>query len=344
MDVNHRLALITRNTQDIMTPEELKVLLEKKQHPKGYIGMAATGRIHIGYFIPLMKVRDFVMAGFHFTILIADIHAHLDDRKTPFELLDQRVLYYKETISGMLLSLGVPLDKITFVKGSDFELEKEYTLDVYRLAALHTFERCKRAAAEVVRFGEHPKLSGFLYPILQALDEQYLDVDVQYGGIDQRKILAFARESLPQLGYRARVEVMTPLLPGLTGKKMSSSDAKTKIDVLESEQELKKKVGSAFCPEGIVEENGVLAFLKYVVMVYKQDKKEPFIVHRPAKYGGDLTYNTYEDIESDFVKKQVHPMDLKQALANELNILLAPVRKHMAGKEAMIEKAFPATD
>ena len=49
------------------------------------------------------------------------------------------------------------------------------------------------------------KLSGFMYPILQALDEQYLDVDVQYGGIDQRKILMFARENLPRVGYKERV-------------------------------------------------------------------------------------------------------------------------------------------
>ena len=102
-----------------------------------------------------------------FIILLADIHAHLDDRKAPFDLLDNRVRYYKEAIIGLLKSLKVNTSNLEFIRGSDFELKKNYTLDVYRLAALNTVERCKRAASEVVRFGDHPKISGYMYPILQ---------------------------------------------------------------------------------------------------------------------------------------------------------------------------------
>src|SRR3989344_3203469 len=228
MDAESRLDLIRRNTQEIITEQELKQLLEQKKSPKGYIGLATTGRVHIGYFIPMIKVGDFLKAGFKFTILLADIHAHLDDQKAPFELLDYRVEYYKEIISAMISSLGIDTKNLEFKKGIDFELDKRYTLDMYRLAALNTFDRCKRAAAGVVMFGENPKLSGFIYPILQALDEQYMDMDVQYGGIDQRKILVFARENLPKLGYKARVEVMTPMLPGLQGGKKNELQGKKK--------------------------------------------------------------------------------------------------------------------
>jgi tyrosyl-tRNA synthetase len=35
---------------------------------------------------------------------------------------------------------------------------------------------------------DHPLLSGLIYPGLQALDEEYLKVDAQFGGTDQRKI------------------------------------------------------------------------------------------------------------------------------------------------------------
>src|SRR3989338_8529456 len=193
MDIEERLNLIKRNTQEIITEDELRQLLKEKRHPKAYIGLATTGKIHIGYFIPMIKVGDFLKADFKFTILLADIHAHFYDQKTPFELLDLRVEYYKEIISAMIGSLGIDTKNLEFRKGSDFELEKNYTLDMYRMAALNTLDRTKRAAAGVVRFLENPKLSGFIYPILQTLDEQYMDMDVQYGGIDQRKILAFAR-------------------------------------------------------------------------------------------------------------------------------------------------------
>ena len=342
MDIEERLNLIKRNTQEIITDDELRQLLKEKKHPKAYIGLATTGKIHIGYFIPMIKVGDFLKADFKFTILLADIHAHLDDQKTPFDLLDKRVKYYKEIISAMISSLGIDTKNLEFKKGSDFELSKEYTLDMYRLAALNTFDRCKRAAAGVVRFGENPKLSGFIYPILQALDEQYMDMDVQYGGIDQRKILAFARENLPRLGYKARIEVMTPMLPGLHGSKMSASDESSKIGLLDSEETVKKKIQKAHCPVS-TEENGVLAFLKYVIMVKKKDNKEKLTIERAEKFGGNLVYDDYEKLEKDYLSEKIHPMDLKNAVSEEINRLLEPIRKKMKGKEDLIEKAFPQT-
>ncbi|MBI2652595.1 tyrosine--tRNA ligase [Candidatus Woesearchaeota archaeon] len=340
MDVEEGFNLIKRNTQEIITEQELKQLLEQKKHPKGYIGLATTGKIHIGYFIPIIKVGDFLNAGFKFTILLADIHAHLDDQKAPFELLDYRVKYYKEVISAMIGALGIDTKNLEFKRGSDFQLDKNYTLDMYRLAALNTFDRCKRAAAGVVRFGENSKLSGFIYPILQALDEQYMDMDVQYGGIDQRKILAFARENLPKLGYKARVEVMTPMLPGLQGAKMSASEEKSKIDLLDSSETVKSKINSAHCPIA-VEDNGVLAFLKYVIFVNKKDKNKELTIKRAEKFGGSITYNSYEELEKDYLNKKLHPMDLKNTVAEEVNNLLEPIRRKIKEKEDLVEKAFP---
>ena len=161
-----------------------------------------------------------------------------------------------------------------------------------------------------------------IYPIVQALDEQYLQVDVQYGGIDQRKILMFARDNLGKLGYKPRIEVMTPLIPGLAGKKMSASDVKSKIDVLDKPEDVNKKLKGAYCEEGIVEGNGVLAFLQHVIMVIKQDNGEKFLIERPEKFGGNVEFETYEDIEKAFLNKKVHPLDLKNALAREINKLL----------------------
>ncbi|MFH1588266.1 MAG: tyrosine--tRNA ligase [Candidatus Diapherotrites archaeon] len=341
MNLDERIALIQRNTEEIIGLEELRKAMQEKKMPSAYIGLATTGKVHIGYFVPVMKAKDFLNAGFKFKILLADLHAHLDDRKTPFELLDKRVQYYKEVITAMLEAVGADTKNLEFVKGSDFQLEKQYTLDVYKLAALNTFERCKRAAAEVVRFGESPKLSGFLYPILQALDEQYLDVDAQYGGIDQRKILMFARENLPKLGYKARTEVMTPMIPGLTGTKMSASDKKSKIDVMDDAETIQKMVSKAYCPEKELENNGVIAFAQYVLMVLLNDKGKKFVIERPEKFGGTLSYSNYGDLEKDFISGELHPMDLKNAVARELNELLEPVRKKMKGKEKIIKEAFP---
>jgi tyrosyl-tRNA synthetase len=339
MTPKEKFEIIKRNTEEIVPEEELLELLKIKKKPVAYIGNAPTGRIHIGYYFWLSKVADFLKAGFKFKILLADIHAHLDDQKAPWELLDARVVYYKAVLTAMLESLNIDTKNLEFVRGSDFQLDKKYTMDVYKLSALNTFSRCKKAASEVVRFGEHPKLSGFIYPILQSLDEEYLDVDMQIGGTDQRKILMFARENLPKIGYKSRIELTFPLMPGLLGDKMSASDIKSKIDVLDSEEDVKKKINSAYCVAGEVEGNGLLAFLKHVIMPLKQDSNKEFVIERPEKFGGNLSYKDYEAIKCDFADKKIHPLDLKTALSTELNSLLETVRKKV--KSNIVKKAYP---
>jgi tyrosyl-tRNA synthetase len=341
MDAEKRFKLIKRNTEEILTEPELKKLLRKKKHPSGYIGYASTGRIHIGYFIPIIKISDFLKAGFKFIILLADVHAHLDNQKSPWHLLDYRFEYYSEIIKAMFESVGVDHKDVKFVRGSELQLNRKYMMDVLKLSAIQTLNRCKRAAHEVVKFGEDPKLSGFIYPIMQSLDEEYLKVDVQYGGQDQRKILAFAREALPKLGYKPRIEVMTPMLPGLHGEKMSASEEKSKVDLLDPPNVVERKIAKAFCPAGRTENNGVLAFMKYVIMVLKEDNKKEFLVERPEKFGGNVSYKDYKTLEKDFVSGKLHPEDLKKAMAKEVNKMLDPVRKKLRGKTGLVRKAYP---
>lgn len=341
MDNDQRFNLIKRNTAEILTEEELMELLNSKKEPVLYIGYATTGRPHIGYMIPAIKIKDFVNAGLRVKILLADMHAFLDNMKSTLELVDRRVEFYKHQLRELYLAIGIDISKIEFVKGSDYEFKKEYTLDVYRLADLTTAERAQHAAAEVVKFGENPKLGGFLYPILQTLDEEYLEADIQYGGLDQRKIFGFARESHPKIGQKKRVEIMTPMLPGITGKKMSASDPASKIDLLDPEEVIVSKLNKAFCPEGVIEENGIMAFMKYVIMVLKEDNGELFSVKRSEKFGGNVEYKAYEELEKDFVAKKLHPEDLKKALSRELSEILKPVREYFEDKQELIREAYP---
>ena len=328
MDFEKRMHHITRNTQEITTLEELREMLRKKEEknelPTVYLGTAITGRPHIGYYVWVLKLADFLNAGFKVKLLLADLHGALDN--TPWELLEKRFKYYSAVIPLMFESIGADIGNFEIVKGSDFQFDKKYFFDVLKFSTLASVHDCRKAGSEVVKQDENPKLSGLIYPMMQALDEQYLGVDIQYGGIDQRKILMFAREYLPKLGYESRVEVMTPLIPGLVGKKMSASDPKSKIDLLDDEGSVNEKIRAAYCEEGIIEENGLLAFLKYVVMTIKQDKGELFVIERPEKWGGNTSFRTYEEIEKAYAEKQLHPADLKNALAKEINHLLAPFR------------------
>lgn len=51
----------------------------------------------------------------------------------------------------------------------------------------------------------------YIFIPFQALDEEYLKVDAQFGGVDQRKIFTFAEKYLPQLGYTKRIHLMNPM-------------------------------------------------------------------------------------------------------------------------------------
>jgi len=187
-------------------------------------GTATTGKPHAGYFVPAVKIAQYLAAGCDVTILLADIHGFLDNLKAPLELVENRALYYKHIIKAMLESVGVNTEKLKFVLGSSYQKGPQYAMDVYRLCSLVSEHDAKKAGAEVVKQTANAPLSGLLYPILQVLDEEHLDCDAQFGGVDQRKLFTAAKEWLPKLGYRQRAHLMNPMVPGLQGSKMSSSD------------------------------------------------------------------------------------------------------------------------
>ncbi|XP_037119369.1 tyrosine--tRNA ligase, cytoplasmic [Syngnathus acus] len=335
-----KLHLITRNLQEVLGEDKLKEVLQQREL-KVYWGTATTGKPHVAYFVPMSKIADFLKAGCEVTILFADLHAFLDNMKAPWDLLELRVKYYEEIIKAMLESIGVPLEKLTFVKGTDYQLSREYTLDVYRLSSMVTEHDAKKAGAEVVKQVEHALLSGLLYPGLQALDEEYLKVDAQFGGVDQRKIFTFAEKYLPSMGYAKRIHLMNPMVPGLTGAKMSSSEEDSKVDLLDSKEDLKKKLKKVFCEPGNIENNGVLSFVKFVLFPLRGG----FSIKRDAKFGGDKVYSAFEDVEKDFAAERIHPGDLKVSVEAALNQLLEPIRKKFQTAELrkLTAAAYPST-
>ncbi|XP_046847472.1 tyrosine--tRNA ligase, cytoplasmic-like isoform X2 [Xenia sp. Carnegie-2017] len=244
----------------------------------------------------------------------------------------------------MLESIDVPLEKLKFVKGTTYQLSREYILDVYKLSTVVTEHDAKKAGAEVVKQVQHPLLSGLLYPGLQAIDEEYLGVDAQFGGLDQRKIFTFAEKYLPTLGYKKRIHLMNPMVPGLTGTKMSSSDEDSKIDILDSASSVKKKVAKAFCEEGNIKENGVLSFAKFVIFpILELQGESEFWIRRSEANGGDVSFKTFQQLEESFGRKEVHPQDLKNGVCIVLNKLLDPIRKKFESSELqkLKQQAYP---
>ncbi|KNE64577.1 tyrosine-tRNA ligase [Allomyces macrogynus ATCC 38327] len=344
LTIEAKVDLITRGLQETLGVDTIRDVL-KERDLKLYWGTAPTGKPHIGYFVPMVKIADFLAAGCHVTILFANLHAFLDNMKAPWDQLEARTQYYEHLIKAILTSVGVPIDKLRFVVGTEYQLTREYNLDAYKLAAMLTVHDAIKAGAEVVKQTDNPLLSGLIYPGLQALDEQYLDVDAQFGGVDQRKIFVLAEKYLPKLGYKKRAHLMNAMVPGLAGSKMSSSDPDSKIDLLDSPKDVERKIKRAFCEEGNVADNGVLAFVKAVLfpIASLRGGNAAFTIKRPEKFGGDSTYSSFEDLETAFAEKKVHPGDLKKAVAEALNVLLDPIREAFNTPELqeLTETAYP---
>ncbi len=344
MDTAERRTLVTRHTEEVVTEEELSDLLERDS-PSVYIGYAPTGEMHIGHFTTIRKLADFIEAGLDVTVLVADLHAHLDDEKSPFELLDARSAYYRAAIEAMVEAAGADPEAVSFVRGTEFQLDEEYTLELYRMAAETTVARARRAGSEVVRESESPNLGGLLYSLMQSLDVKALEADIAYGGVDQRGIYMLSREVLPDHGWHEPVCLFAPLLSGLSGGKMSASDEGSTVNLTDSPDAVATKIDDAYCPMGEVESNGVLEYLDHLVFpVLAARDREEFVVERPEEYGGDLVYGSYGELEADFLSEELHPADLKPAAAEAISEVIAPVRERLAEDGELLAEAYPETD
>lgn len=334
--------LIVKDLQEVVGKDLLRSI-SKKRIVKVYWGTAPTGRIHIGYYIPLLKIAQLLQAGCKVKILIADLHALLDNLKSTEKQVEYRTEYYTKALKVMLQRLNVDLDRIKFVLGSSFQKKPEYTMDVYRLNTLCDLRQARHAGAEVVKQARNPKMTSLLYPSLQALDEEYLKVDAQLGGIDQRKIFMFARDFLPKLGYRKRVHLLTRMVPGLrTTKseevdeikdKMSASNENTKLDMMDNRQKLKRKINKAYCLPGDVNDNSVLELLKNVLFPLLEHLGKKFEIYRSEEHGGPVTFTDYPQVEAAYSKEELHPADLKFGVVNWLDYFIEPVRKEFETRE-----------
>ena len=358
--------LITCRLQEIIGKHELsKIISQRSRDAKGisvgplkiYWGTAPTGKIHIGYMVPLLKIADFLKAGCIVKILFADIHAILDNLKSTPELVNLRSIYYEKMIKSILTNLNVDLDKLQFVRGSSFQKTPEYIMDLYKLSTLVTIHDAKKAGAEVVKQTDNPKLSGLLYPLLQALDEEYLDVDVQYGGSDQRRIMTLASDIFPLLGYKKRIHLMNPMLTAIDAQppeldkddnigetKMSSSNLNSKIDFLDPKSEVKKKINRAYCLEGDLSFNPLMQLMELVIFPLLNNLgTNYFVINRPEKFGGIIIYNNLDQLKEDFKGKKLHPQDLKLGITDCLNNFMEPIRNKFNDIELvqLVKNAYP---
>jgi tyrosyl-tRNA synthetase len=302
------LELIKRNTVEIVEEKELIELFDRKKHPVTYCGYETSGPVHLGHLVTITKLMDLMKVGCKVKVLFADWHTYLN-RKGEWDFIHEQAKAWQETFKKAGLS------DAEFVLGSSFQRNLNYFDDLLKMSLDTTLQRALRSMQEIARDIEHAKVSQIIYPFMQVEDIKALGVEIAQAGIEQRKIHMLARELLPLLNYRAPVCVHSPLIPSLQKSgKMSSSVPESHIALNDPPEVIQKKVAKAYCPEALTEDNPIFAIAQLLILP-RVGKLE---VRRPAKHGGDITISSYDELNTLYLSKGLHPQDLKTAVAQAL--------------------------
>ncbi len=336
-----KYSILIQNTEEIVTPKELHNVLEIK-NPRAYIGFEPSGTVHLGWKICSNKIKDFITCGFNFTILLADWHAYINDK------LDgdiEKIKLCGKYMEDCFLAMGVPKEKVSFVYASDYVGDPKYWEIVLKTSKATSVKRVKRAMDIMGRNEDEAErdLSKLFYPAMQVADIFYLDLDVAYGGMDQRHAHMLARDVAKKLGRKSPVALHTPLLTGLqTGGrmnpieiKMSKSKPDSMLSIHDIPEIVKKKVSKAYCPEKQIDDNPVLDICKYVI--FPELYQQPFIIERPERFGGNIEFISYNDLATAYATG-LHPLDLKNAVTKYINNMLAPIHQYFKENSKNIDK------
>jgi len=353
MDSKTKLDLITRQTEEILTPDGLSSMVDAGVKLRHYIGFEISGKVHLGTGIMTgAKIADFQKAGVDCSCFLATWHAWINNKfGGDIETIRKASAYFEEALRSSIEAMGGDEEKVRFVNADKFyHNNDDYWMQVVEIAKHMTVNRAMRAITIMGRNeGESVPMAYLMYPAMQVADIYAQGLNIAHSGIDQRKAHAIARE----VGDKLKV---CPLKDGDAGKpiaihhhlliglsqppewpvpkerlmelwstmKMSKSVPGSAIFVNDTEEEIRKKMMDAFCPAKVWELNPVLDYAKHITF---RDAGSSLAIDRPAKFGGSVTYDSYTALEKDFADGKLHPLDLKKAMAEYLVRRLEPIRK-----------------
>jgi tyrosyl-tRNA synthetase len=337
MDAKAKVQKIKEFAEEIVTEEELIKLFDKKLHPLAYDGFEPSGRIHIAQgLLRAITVNKLTSLGVKFKFYVADWFALLNNK---YNGDMKKIKIVGEYFIEVWKACGMDLDNVEFIWASDLiKKHPEYWETVLRLSMNASVNRVLRCGQIMGREESTDNPSAqILYPLMQAADIHHLGVDIAQLGMDQRKVNMLARDIFPKLGFVPPVVISHHMLLGLqfqetdkTGvdrkiaMKMSKSKPETAIFMTDSKEDIFDKFKKAYCPEGKEEDNPVLEYAKYIVF----ERFKSITIKRPEKFGGNLKIKNYEELRSLYLKREIHPLDLKTTIAECIDELLEPVRKH----------------
>ncbi len=335
MDLDGRVATVLKGTTEVLTPEEVRALLETHDRPRAYIGFEPSGRLTVGHLVCARKMIDLQEAGFELTVFLADWHAWIND-KLGGSL--ERIGAAGRYMQAGFTALGVDPARARYRWAHELTGSSDYWARVVRVAKATSLARTKRAMTILGRGEEEASLdtAKLFYPSMQAADIFELPVELAYAGIDQRRAHVLAREVAHRYAWPVPVAVHTPLISSLKGggrmdpatlsveRKMSKSDPSSAITIPATREEVAARIRGAFCPAKETDGNPIVELVRFVLFPWEGR----FELERSAAHGGAISFATEEEFLGAWTSGSIHPADLKSSLVPALDRLLAPSRRY----------------
>jgi tyrosyl-tRNA synthetase len=201
-------------------------------------------------------------------------------------------------------------------------------MDVLELSNNVTISAAKKAGTEVVKQNKDPKLGSALYPVMQAVDENYVgqialgqQIDIELGGADQRKIFCFSKDH--DIKRDPLTYLMNPIISLNKTGKMSSSDANGKISLEDTDEMICEKIQKSFCADGQID-CGVMKLFQCVLF--------PIFHQIVIK---DKIFVDFEAFSSSFASGEIRAVDIKPILSDCLIQIVSEIRSFLMSDEML---------
>jgi tyrosyl-tRNA synthetase len=306
--------LLTRGVAEVIDGERLRERLLRGDELRVKLGIDPTSPyLHIGRSVVLLKLRDFQELGCKVVLIVGDFTGQIgdtSDKESERPMLESDLIKANMRTYTSQLGMLIDLSKAEIHSNSewlaplgfdDIGAEAEH----FSVAEFIARENIKKRLDE----GKRVSLREMLYPLMQGYDSVAVHSDVELGGTDQRFNLLAGRKLQEAHGQARQSVLMTDLVLGTDGRKMSSSWGNT-INLLDTPNGMFGKVMSI--PDALI-----VSYLMHCTRVPLAE---------------------VEVIEAKLFDGDLNPRDAKLRLAKELVTLYQGAA---AGEEA--EKYFVET-
>ncbi len=220
--------LLTRGVAEVIHLEKLKEKLLSGRQLRIKLGIDPTSaNLHIGRSIPLLKLRDFQELGHQIVFIVGDFTGTIGDTS---DKDSERPMLSQETVEENKKTYYEQVGKILDVDAVEFHYNSEWLekltyreicehADLFSVSDFTARDNIKRRIDQ----GKRVSLRETLYPLMQGYDSVAIRADVELGGTDQRFNLLAGRTLQEHFGQEPQDILMTALINGTDGRKMSSS-------------------------------------------------------------------------------------------------------------------------